>query len=63
MTLSSMASVAHAKIVTMSDQCPRHPNVVYAVLLAAVHKTLKGRRGCVGGRGELKDGGETHVSP
>jgi hypothetical protein len=39
----------------LSDQCPRYPGAVRAAFeKRAVHKTVKGRRGCVVGQGELK---------
>jgi hypothetical protein len=39
----------------LSDQCPRYPSAVSQAFQArGVHKTVKGRRGCVVGQGELK---------
>ncbi len=44
-------------LVVKSDQCPRYPRLVKALLPGATHLTFKGRRGCVVGLGELKAGG------
>ena len=43
--------------VLKSDQSPRYPKYVKEVMPKIVHKTYKGRRGCVVGQGELKRGG------
>jgi transposase-like protein len=40
-----------------SDQSPHYPETVKRWFPKAVHKTTKGRRGCVVGQGELKSGG------
>ena len=40
-----------------SDESPRYPHFVKRALPGVVHRTFKGRRGCVVGQGELKRGG------
>ena len=40
-----------------SDENPHYPSTVQQFFPQAVHKTYKGRRGCVVGQGELKAGG------
>lgn len=40
-----------------SDQCPRYPAPIQRHYPKATHRTVKGRRGCVAGQGELKKGG------
>jgi transposase-like protein len=55
--LTDTAKVTVARPVVKSDQCPRYPHVVQQYLPGAIHKTFKGRRGCVVGQGELKAGG------
>lgn len=40
-----------------SDQSPHYPEDVKKYFPTSVHKTCKGRRGCVVGQGELKAGG------
>lgn len=55
--LQDIAGVAKHGLIVKSDQCPRYPDLVKKHLPTAVHKTFKGRRGCVVGLGELKAGG------
>ena len=40
-----------------TDQSPRYPSVVRKYFPDIIHRTTKGRRGCVVGQGELKGGG------
>ena len=40
----------------LSDQNPHYPKYVEKFFPLAKHETIKGRRGCVGGQGELKKG-------
>ena len=40
-----------------SDMCPRYPKRVREFFPGITHLTFKGRRGCVVGQGELKEGG------
>lgn len=40
-----------------SDSHPRYPGMIQRHLPGALHKQVKGRRGCVTGQGELKVGG------
>jgi hypothetical protein len=41
----------------LSDQNPHYPRFVKKYFPNAKHETIKGRRGCLGGQGELKVGG------
>lgn len=52
--LDTLAKVAAPKIVVKTDQCPQYPALIKAALPQAEHVTVKGRRGCVVGQGELK---------
>jgi hypothetical protein len=40
-----------------SDMAPRYPSLVKRYFPTAIHEVTKGRRGCVVGQGELKEGG------
>jgi hypothetical protein len=40
--------------VLRSDECPRYPSVIRRGLPTVVHQTVKGRRSCIAGQGELK---------
>jgi hypothetical protein len=52
-----MGELGTADVTLKSDECPRYPPLVRAVVPWATHVTFKGRRGCVVGQGELKAGG------
>lgn len=47
----------HANAIIKSDESPHYPQDVKEFFPKAIHKTYKGRRGCVVGQGELKSGG------
>lgn len=57
LVLRAISDVAVPGLCVKSDQCPRYPGLVKTHLPGALHKTFKGRRGCVVGLGELKVGG------
>jgi transposase-like protein len=52
--LDILAKVAAPKIIVKTDQCPQYAALIKAALPQAQHATVKGRRGCVVGQGELK---------
>ena len=45
------------RAIVWSDENPRYPKPVARIFPHARHETVKGRRGCVTGQGELKRGG------
>lgn len=54
----SIGSTISASCVTItSDSHKRYPDVIKKWLPGAIHRQVKGRRGCVAGQGELKVGG------
>ncbi len=55
--LASVKVLVGDKADFLSDRCPRYPGPISSQLPQAVHQTVKGRRGCVVGQGELKRGG------
>jgi transposase-like protein len=55
--LSRIRPVVSDRAVIRSDRCPRYPGPVARLFPNARHETVKGRRGCVTGQGELKRGG------
>lgn len=57
LVLTAISGVAAPSLQVKSDECPRYPNMVKIYLPGAVHRTFKGRRGCIVGQGELKAGG------
>lgn len=52
--LDTLAKVAARNILIKTDQCPQYPALIKAALPNAEHATVRGRRGCVVGQGELK---------
>jgi hypothetical protein len=52
--LSSLGSCLDEKVRVLSDQNPNYPGWIGACHPGAHHDTVKGRRGCVVGQGELK---------
>jgi hypothetical protein len=52
--LLDLATVAAPGLTILSDKCPQYPSLVKQVFPKATHRTVKGRRGCVAGQGELK---------
>jgi IS1 family transposase len=55
--LSCLERIAPQKVPILTDQWPAYPHWIRATLPEAKHSTVKGRRGCVVGQGELKRGG------
>jgi transposase-like protein len=55
--LNRIRPVVSDRAVIRSDRCPRYPGPVARLFPNARHETVKGRRGCVTGQGELKRGG------
>ena len=55
--LSRIQPLTAEPVLIRSDQCPRYPVPIARLFPNAIHKTVKGRRGCVTGQGELKRGG------
>ena len=55
--LGRIRPVVSERAVVLSDQNPRYPGPVARLFPNARHETVKGRRGCVTGQGELKRGG------
>lgn len=55
--LKELSPHCHASLQVKSDQNPKYPAWLKAVFPQSMHKTVKGRRGCVVGQGELKSGG------
>jgi hypothetical protein len=55
--LRVLERIAPPNIPILSDQWPTYPHWIKAVLPTAVHHTVKGKRGCVVGMGELKKTG------
>lgn len=45
------------RVLIKSDESGHYPNLIKHYFPLATHKTFKGRRGCVVGQGELKEGG------
>jgi hypothetical protein len=54
---SELSSCLSPQVVISTDQNPKYPNWILPHFPQAIHKTYKGRRGCVVGQGELKRGG------
>lgn len=52
--LSQLEGVLDPRVEISSDENPKYPAWIRARLPRSVHKTFKGRRGCVVGQGELK---------
>ena len=55
--LSEISSALQKKVTILSDQNPKYPGWIKKNLPLANHETVKGRRGCGVGQGELKRGG------
>ena len=47
----------------LSDRNPKYPKWIRSVFPDVTHRTVKGRRGCVTGQGELKSGGYDPLFP
>lgn len=46
-----------------SDECPRYPSALQATFPNCTQKTSKGRRACIAGQGEMKQGGYDPLFP
>jgi transposase-like protein len=55
--LARIRPLTSDRVVIRSDQCPRYSGPIARLFPHALHKTVKGQRGCVTGQGELKRGG------
>lgn len=54
---TQIAPLIHPKAIITSDQNPKYPSWIKPHFPKAKHISVKGRRGCVVGQGELKSGG------
>lgn len=54
---ASLRSVVAADALWLTDQNPKYPSWLKSQFPHSTHVTTKGRRGCVVGQGELKEGG------
>jgi hypothetical protein len=52
--LKNLSLMAHREAVFLSDENPKYPRWLRNVSQNWLHKTVKGRRGCIVGQGELK---------
>lgn len=48
------AKIGVSGLLIKTDKCPQYPGLIKSSIPGAVHTTVKGRRGCVVGQGELK---------
>lgn len=55
--LTRLKDVVTPNVNVLTDRCTLYPSAVRECWPEALHKTVKGRRGCVVGQGELKRGG------
>jgi transposase-like protein len=54
--LAQVRSLTTGRVLIRSDQNPRYPAAITEMFPHAIHETVKGKRGCVTGQGELKQG-------
>jgi len=52
--LEELKPYIHPNATVTSDQCPRYPSLIAHAWPGVTHKTVKGKRGCIVGQGELK---------
>ena len=55
--MEELKPMVNPKVDLLSDKNPHYPKFVKEYLPEAKHRTVKGRRGCVTGQGEMKRGG------
>lgn len=52
--MDQLKNVCSPTVLFLSDECPRYPKILKKNFERALHKTVKSRRGCITGQGELK---------